>query len=157
MAQWLHFFVLVLMKILSILISIFSLLVVFPAHAEPQGQELASLSPIEKDVQVLLEEVILLKNETRGLRQSVSELSSNLEAAQRKLKKVSVASTTARGYLKLIKQLGPELKLCSEQLSQKEEELKVKLVRLDAIANNIILPENDLEKELLKIFSESSS
>jgi len=120
------------------------------AQTERNLEEIESLST---EVFHLLGEIEVLQNDVNQLKVDLAAMEKDIEEAKKKLTRISIASTPARGYLKTIKRMKPKIKESSAFLVEKSATLKSKLITLGLIKEKLFFLQSDFEAPLLKTIS----
>ena len=112
------------------------------------------VSHLSQQATNVLEEYVGLRQEVMALQRSVDEMGKNLQDSKDKLKKISIASTTARRCLRLIKKVEPEWVAQSELLKTKLSLLQEKRDSLQMVATELSWQEDSVRGSLLQEVSE---
>lgn len=128
------------------------------ALADPESQSAKEAIPTESEtlsIQAysLVNEVEVLEQEIRMLRNQIADLRGKMDESEDGLKTVSIASTPARFYKKTLKTLQPQLDGASLQLQTKQETLRNKWIALGLIEEKLNLFQDEVGAPLLQIYS----
>ena len=139
---------------ISIVLFLFVVLASPVLSATTAPQPSGDLALLNQRASNVLEEVIALRQEVTVLQKRVDELDKSLNESKEKLKRVSVASTTARRCLSLIRKSQPEWEYQSAVLQEKMVTLQAKQASLKAVETEISWLEDNVSGFLLKNVSE---
>ncbi len=117
------------------------------------SEENTTAEALISDQGKLVEEVVLLGDEITNLRNTITPIQKDIDDSKNQLKKVSSASTTARVHNRKIRELEPQLKMFSEQLTQKLQEFNDKLGQINIVETQLQWEENSVRGSLFKTAS----
>lgn len=117
------------------------------------SEENTTAEALISDQGKLVEEVVLLGDEITNLRNTITPIQKDIEDSKNQLKKVSIASTTARIHNRKIRELEPQLKVLRSQLTQKLQEFNDKLEQINIVETQLQWEEDSVRGSLFKTAS----